>query len=284
MKISVKLITHALLSAALMLTAAVPARAEVNDSDLGIHLRGALGGGRVYLGYVSYSNSTGDVGAGPGVTLNVAAMLAYKFIGVEGNMLVGTIGDLEWKDEDAGGVEHTYESTGSGYYSILDLKLGFNLFREEGDMGYTFIYAGPRLWKMERDQDSLKQGSIEVPTNNKYEAHGRGWIVGFRDFSTIGPNDSFAIVLQTGLFGGKAPVDNFEWSNVPQNLKTDQSLTFGGELAGGIALQNIGFSLVGGFRGEANVTTFKDPLAPADEESAFGLGNVTFFVEAGLQF
>ncbi len=49
MKISGRLIKHALLAAALMLTAAVPARAEVNDSDLGIHLRGALGGGRVYL-------------------------------------------------------------------------------------------------------------------------------------------------------------------------------------------------------------------------------------------
>ena len=283
MKISVKLITHALFSAALILTAALPARAEVNDSDLGIHLRGALGGGRVYLGYVSYGNSTGDVGAGPGATLNAAAMLSYMFIGVEGNMLVGTIGDLEWKDEESG-TEYTFTSTGSGVYSILDLKLGFNLFREKGDMGYTFIYAGPRLWTMKRNQDSLKKGSIEVPTNNKYEAHGRGWIVGFRDFSTIGPNDSFAIVLQTGLFGGKAPVDNFEWSNVPQNLKTDQSLTFGGELAGGIALQNIGLSLVGGFRAEANVTSFKDPAAPPDQESAFGLGNVTFFVEAGLQF
>ena len=284
MKIFGRLIKHALLSAALMLTAAVPASAEVNDSDLGIHLQGALGGGRVYLGYVSYSNSTGDLGAGPGATLNVAAMLAYKFIGVEGNMLVGTIGDLEWKDEDAGGVEHTYESTGSGYYSILDLKLGFNLFREEGDMGYTFIYAGPRLWKMERDQDSFKIDDVEALTQNKLEADGTGWIVGFRDFSTIGPNDGFAVVLQTGFFAGKAPVDDFKWENASQDLKTDQSITLGGELAAGIALQNIGFSLVGGFRGEANVTTFKDPLAPADEESAFGLGNITFFVEAGMQF
>lgn len=284
MKISGRLIEHALLSAVLMLAAAVPASAEVNDSDLGIHLRGALGGGRVYLGYVSYSNNTGDLGAGPGATLNVAGMLAYKFIGVEGNMLVGTIGDLEWEDEDLGGVERTYESTGSGYYSILDLKLGFNLFREEGDMGYTFIYAGPRYWKMERDQDSFKIDEVESLTQNKLEAEGVGWIVGFRDFSTIGPNDGFAVVLQTGFFAGKAPVDDFKWENASQDLKTDQSITLGGELAAGIALQNIGFSLVGGFRGEANVTTFKDPLAPADEESAFGLGNITFFVEAGMQF
>ncbi len=283
MKISGRLIKHALLSAALVLTAAVPAIAEVNDSDLAIHLRGALGGGRVYLGYVSYSNSTGDLGAGPGATLNVAAMLAYSFIGVEGNMLVGTMGDLEWKDEVAG-TEYTFTSKGSGVYSIFDLKLGFNLFREEGDMGYTFIYAGPRIWSMKRNQDSLKRDNTEFPTNKKYEANGSGWIVGFRDFSTIGSNDGFAIALQTGLFGGKAPVDDFEWENASQDLKTDQSITLGGELAAGIALQNIGFSLVGGFRGEVNVTTFKDPLAPADEESAFGLGNVTFFVEAGMQF
>ncbi len=283
MKISGRLIKRALL-AALVLTAAVPARAEVNDSDLGVYLRGALGGGRVYLGYVSYGNSTGDLGAGPGATLNLAAMLAYKFIGVEGNMLVGTIGDLEWKDEDLGGDEHTYTSTGSGYYSILDLKLGLNLFREEGDMGYTFIYGGLRYWRMVRAQDSLKEDENEVFTGTKLEAEGNGWIVGFRDFSTIGPNDGFAVVLQTSLFAGKAPVDNFKWNDAGQDLENNKSLTLGGELAAGIALQDIGFSLVGGFRGEANVTTFKDPAAPADEESAFGLGNITFFVEAGMQF
>ncbi len=93
----------------------------------------------------------------------------------------------------------------------------------------------------------------------------------FRDFSTIGSNDGFAIALQPASWR-KAPVDDFEWENASQDLKTDQSITLGGELAAGIALQNIGFSLVGGFRGEANVTTFKDPAAPADEESPSASG------------
>ncbi len=82
---------------------------------------------------MSYSNSTGDLGAGPGATLNVAAMLAYKFIGVEGNMLVGTMGILNgkmrWPEPSIRLPPRL------GVYSILDLKLGFNLFREEGDMG-----------------------------------------------------------------------------------------------------------------------------------------------------
>jgi len=108
--------------------------------------------------------------------------------------------------------------------------------------------------------------------------------VGFRDLSTIGPNDGFAIAIQTGLFFGKAPVDSFKIDGTSQNLKNKDSATVGGELAGGIALQNLGFLALGGFRGEVNATTFEDTAVSGDDESAFGFGNITFFVEAQLQF
>ncbi len=275
------LLKYTMMTTALVLTAALPARAVVNDSDLGMHRRGAVGGGAVFMGYNSYGSTIGDVGTGSGAMLNMAAMLAWKFIGVEGNIFVGSIGDLEW-DAELSGTKYTYTSKGSGSYMNLDLKLGFDLFREEGDMGYTFIYAGPRYWRMDRKQDSFEVNGMETPVDNTQEAKGSGWTVGFRDFSTIGPNDGFAVVLQTGLFAGTAPVDKLKWNNYTSDQKVDQSLTIGGELALGVALQNIGFSVVGGLRTEANVSVFKDPTT--DDESAFGLGNVMFFVEAGLLF
>ena len=181
----------------------------------------------------------------------------------------------------------TYKSTGSGYYTVFDLRLGARLFTEPGDMGYTYFYLAGRWWKTERNQDSVEVNGSETYDplyTGKREGNGKGWNIGYRDFSTFGPNNSFAIALQTGFFIGKAPVDEFKRDGQDENLTNDESISLGGELAGGVALQNLGFSVVGGFRGEINVTTFKDSAATGDDESVFGFGNITFFVEAGMQF
>ncbi|MFW5771101.1 MAG: hypothetical protein ACOCX9_06665 [Spirochaetota bacterium] len=286
MKKTGKLLMILFLAAAVSFAMAAPSQAEVNDSDLGLELRGALGAGQVLWGYVYYSSETGDFGTGPGGTINLAALLSYKFIGLEANILAGSTGDLEWTDEDDSGNEVDFKSKGSGSYSVLDLKLGLNLFREPGDMGHTFIYGGLRYWSTSREQDTLEADGNKIPEYSgvDLEGNGSGWIVGFRDLSTIGANDGFAIAIQTGFFFGKAPVDTFKVDGDEEDLTVNESATVGGELAGGIALQNLGFLALAGFRGEVNATTFDDSVAPSGEESAFGFGNITFFVEAQLQF
>jgi len=69
-----------------------------------------------------------------------------------------------------------------------------------------------------------------------------------------------------------------------QSYPVKDSLSPGMELDAGVAMQNLGFSVIGGFRGEINAATFKDSAAPTGDESIFGFGNIMLFVEAGMMF
>jgi len=69
-----------------------------------------------------------------------------------------------------------------------------------------------------------------------------------------------------------------------QSYPVKDSLSPGMEPGSGVAMQNLGFSVIGGFRGEINAATFKDSAALSGEESIFGFGNIMFFVEAGMMF
>ena len=47
-----------------MLVLSLPLAADVNDSDHHLSLRGSLGGGPLFWGYVSHGNSSADLGTG----------------------------------------------------------------------------------------------------------------------------------------------------------------------------------------------------------------------------
>jgi len=255
----------------------------INSGDHGLHLRGSLGAGQIFWGYISHGSSSGDLGTGPGAAINLAAMYNYSALGLEFNLLSGSVSDLEWKDED-GGTEYTYKSTGTGHYTVIDLKIGAKLFTEPGDMGYTYIFAGKRYWNSSRKQETIEWSSFKDTSTEERKAKGDGWIYGFRDFSTLGMDEGFAIAVQSGLFLGKAPVSKMSTDGADQSYPVKDSVSLGMELGAGVAMQNIGLSVIGGFRGEINATTFKDSAAPTDEESIFGFGNIMFFVEAGMMF
>ncbi len=256
----------------------------INSGDHGLHLRAALGAGQVAWGYISHGSGSGDLGTGAGAAVNLAAMYNYSLLGLELNIMSGNIGDLEWTDKDNLEIERDYKSTGSGSYSVIDLKLGAKLFTEQGDMGYTYIFAGKRFWSTERDRDTIEVDGVKYSSSEKREAEGDGWIIGYRDFSTFGWDDGLAIVFQSGLFFGKAPVSEMSTDGVDDDYPEDESVSLGGELGAGVAFQNIGLSVVGGLRGEINATSFNDSSAPSGEESVFGFGNFVFFVEAGMMF
>lgn len=258
--------------------------ATVNEGNHGLQLRGGIGGGKVLWGYINQGGSSGDLGTGEGATINLSAMYNYSFFGIDAGILSGNIDNLEWSDKDPAGNNHEYKSTGSGTYTIFDIKFGAKLFTEPGDMGYTFIYFGKRYWETKRSQDSVEVDGFKFLTSKKMEASGDGWIYGFRDFSTIGWDEGLAIVIQTGFYLGKAPVNKLKDNGAEVTYPVKESITFGGELAAGLALQNIGFSVVGGLRGDINLSTFKDSAATAEDESIFGFGNYMFFIEAGMMF
>jgi hypothetical protein len=256
----------------------------INSGNQGLHLRGALGAGKIFWGYISYGSGSGDLGTGEGANMNLAALYNYSILGVEANFQTGNISNLKWTDKDSSNIEHHYTSTGSGDYTIFDLKLGAKLFTSAGDMGYTYFFVGKRFWNTTRKQDSLEYDGVKYASSSERKAKGDGWIFGYRDFSTLGSNNGLALAIQSGLFFGKAPVSKMSTDGVDNTYPVKSSVSIGGELGAGIALQNLGFSVIGGFRGEINVTTFNDSSAPASKESVFGFGNALFFVEAGMMF
>lgn len=279
-----KFIKISLAAAYIILFLASVSYSEVNDGNHGFHLRGGIGAGNLYWGYLNQGGNTADLGEGNGDgAIYFSAMYNYKYLGIEASLMSGNISDLEWKDT-TGSTEYTYKSTGTGSYTAVDLKLGAKLFAEPGDMGYTYIYGGMHYWSTERTQETIEFAGTKTTADKKYKGNGSGWIIGFRDFSTIGWDKGLAIVIQTGLYGGKAPADKFSQDGVEVTYGVKQAYTLGGELAAGIALQNIGLSIVGGVRGHADISVFDDSAASGEDESVFGFGNLMFFVEAGIMF
>ncbi len=256
----------------------------INSGNHGLHLRGALGAGKIFWGYIDHGSGSGDLGTGSGAIINLAAMYNYSILGLELNLFSGNIDELEWNDKNSSGVPINYTSQGSGNYTVFDFKFGTKLFTEPGDMGYTYLYAAKRFWSSERKETSRELNGAPATSSETRKAEGDGWIFGYRDFSTIGAGEGLAFVLQSGFFAGKAAVTSMTANGAKVSKPVNESLNLGAELAMGVAFENTGFSVVGGFRGDINFTTFKDPAAPVGEESIFGFGDVAFFIEAGMMF
>ncbi len=255
------------------------------DKDWGFHLRGSLGAGKIFWGYISHASGSGDLGTGAGGIINLAALFNYSAFGLELNILSGNIDELEWTDTNSSNVTSNYNSTGTGNYTVTDFKAGAKLFTEPGDMGYTYFYGGLRFWSSERSEESRSVNGVTQPSQQQTrKAKGNGWILGYRDFSTFGWDDGLAIVFQTGFYFGKSPVKKMSTDGADQTLPVKSSFNIGGEVGAGVAFQNIGLSVIGGMRGDINATSFKDPAAPVGEESIFGFGGYMFFIEAGYAF
>ena len=258
---------------------------EINSSNHGLHLRFAPGAGAIFRGYLLQGNETGDIGSGQTGAINLAALYNYSLPGIEVNVFSENIGDLDSSPANSD-VDGSGKSTGTGFYNIFDFKLGAKLFTEQDDMGYTFIYLGKRFWNSKRTAKTWKWDGVKRPAC-KYKAEGDGWIFGFRDFSTINISDNFDIVIQSGLFLGKAPVTKLSVNQIDLGVIVNKSYNTGGELAAGAAFKNIGLSIVGGIRAELNFTTFHNYSTWDDwdeNESSFYAGNALFFIEAGMMF
>jgi len=244
-----------------------------------------LGAGNVYWGYISHGFGNGKLGSGAGGCVNFAALYNYKFVGVEAGFLSGDMDDLKGWDEDDSAYEYKYRSIGTGHYNVSDFKFGVKVFTEAGDMGYTFFYLGRRYWNSERKQDIIKWDTLETEFNVKVKSKGDGWIIGYRDFSTIGKDNRTAMfVFQSGFFLGKAPCSKLIIRGEDLAYHADTPFTVGAELGAGAAFPKTGLSVIGGLRGEINITRFKNPNLPEYKKPVFGFGNMVLFIECGLMF
>ena len=208
-------------------------------------------------------------------------MANFSLIAIHSQLYYVTLTDLEWDQEEAG-VEHKYKTEGSGNYWTWDGTVGIKALTEEGDMGYTHIYVGFRIWKVLREEDTKTLNGV---SNSSYppvkqEMVGNGFIVGIRDFSTL-PLGPVALALQTGLWLYKAPVSTLKQNDTEINTTADQNIGFGFEIGGGLAFEDLGLAAIVGLRMDVQATKIKyfnviDAVA--------GAGYAQFFFAVSKEF
>lgn len=229
---------------------------EVNSTDTGILVNGAISTGGVIFGVVGNTTNSGNLGTGSGSGFHFGAMANFNMLAIGIAYSGVNYSSLEW-DEEISGVDYKMKSEGNGRYWTFDFIFGAKMFTEAGDMGYTLPYIGYRFWRVNRNQEDVTRNGIPYPAGNiEWELVGKGWLFGIRDFSTVSLGD-FAIVLQSGLWLYNAPMFTLKSNGNEINMTTDQSFGLGFEIGLGVAMENMGLSVVGGIKMDLQATKFK---------------------------
>jgi len=246
-------------------------QSSVNSTNMSVMVYGGIG-----YGNSEYGESIGDditlvtgVGKDSAYALEFGSLINYSFIAAQLNFTGVQLNDL--KSDIA-------TEYGDGYYITIDATAGLKLFTEQGDMGYTYLYGGFRYWQLTRNVDQI---GTAPNSDYKEEFSGKGWIVGFRDYSTF-PVSSFSIVLLTGLNFYSAPIDKdkYEGSNVSFSVSENEGAAY--ELGLGVAFEEIGLSVVASVRGDFNAVVYK--VDGATDSIVFGAGYTQFFLTLTKDF
>ncbi len=245
------------------------------DNLFGIVLQAGAGYKETMFGFIGGSDSSSDLGTGPGGGYDVSAMFNISIAAVKFGYSYSAFDTMEW-NETVSGVEHSYKSYGDGHYSTLDILLGLKVFKESDDMGYTYFFGGFRSWEAIRNVDYREVDGVRVSdSGSNIELAGSGWIAGFQDFSTY-PVAFFSIVLQTGFTFSQAPFDSLKSGDAEIETNNEATLGLGFNIGLGVAFEDIGLSAVAGYRTDVNATSFELSILP-DETYVAGAGYGLFF-------
>jgi len=263
----------AVIAAVILVIPAYSQEAPVNSTDSSLVLFGGLGYGDSIYGVFESSDPQEAQGLeyGPGLGFEFGAMFNYSIFAA--GLIYNSI--LYNNMETTSGPD--YETYGGGSYRTLDVTLGLKAFTETGDMGYTYFYGGFRYWKAIRDVDFTVLNSFpQSDSSFKDELSGKGWSIGFRDYSTF-PVSSFSIVLQTALMYYNAPFEKGkrDGQNIP--IKQSECIGLGAELGLGVAFEDIGLSVVAGLKNDDNGTVFKY-VGGSGASYVLGVGYSQFFL------
>lgn len=246
---------------------------DVNSTSAGILVNGGISTGGVIFGVIYNTTSQGELGTGSDNGFHFGAMANYNMLAIGIAYSGVNYSSLEW-DEEISGVEYKMKSEGEGKYWTFDFTFGAKMFTEAGDMGYTFPFIGYRFWKATRNQENVtRNGTSYSAYNVEYELAGKGWIFGIRDFSTL-PLDGLSIVLQSGLWYYNAPMFTLKSNGNEIYTTSEESIGFGFEIGLGVAMENIGLSVVGGLKMDLQATSFKVLFLDA----VAGAGYAQFFL------
>lgn len=260
---------------------ALPVQAQVNSGDFGLVLEGGVGTGATMYGVIlnTTDSSSSTLGQGPGSSVNLRAMANFNIVALHSQFNYATLTDLEW-DEEVGGTTHKFKTEGSGHYWTWDGTIGVKALTEEGDMGYTHLFVGFRLWQVLREEDKRTLDGVTQPLTPKQEMIGNGFIIGIRDFSTF-PLGPVSLALQTGLWVFKAPMSTFKVDDNEVPTTVDQNIGFGFEIGGGLAFEDLGLSALVGLRMDVQATEIK---AWNIIDAVAGAGYAQFFFAVSKEF
>lgn len=262
---------------------AIPLQAQVNSGDFGLILNGGVGAGSSMYGVVlnTSNDSSSTLGVGPGKSFNAGFMANFNIIAIHSQLYYVTLTDLEW-DQDVSGTETKFKTEGSGHFWTWDGTVGIKALTEEGDMGYTHIFVGFRIWKVLREEDTKTLNGATNPLYPPYkqELSGNGFIVGIRDFSTL-PLGPVSLAIQTGLWLYKAPLSTFKQNETEIDTTADQNIGFGFEIGGGLAFEDLGLAAIVGLRMDVQATEIKLPL---NIDAVAGAGYAQFFFAVSKEF
>lgn len=260
---------------------ATPVQAQVNSGDFGLVLEGGVGAGATMYGVIlnTTDSSSSTLGKGPGSSVNLRAMANFTIVALHSQFNYATLTDLEW-DEEVSGTTHIFKTEGSGHLWTWDGTIGVKALTEEGDMGYTHLFVGLRLWKVLREEDKRTMDGVNQSPTAKQEMVGNGFIIGIRDFSTL-PLGPVSLALQTGLWVYEAPLSTFKEDGNEVPTTADQNIGFGFEIGGGLAFEDSGLSALVGLRMDVQATEIKflnvfDAVA--------GAGYAQFFFAVSKEF
>lgn len=261
----------------------VPAQAEVNSGEFGLILNGGVGTGASMYGVVlnTTNDSSSTLGSGPGRSFNFGFMANFSLIAIHSQFYYATLKDLEW-EQDVSGTEYKFKTEGSGHFWTWDGTVGIKALTEEGDMGFTHIFVGFRVWKVLREEDTKTLNGATNPLFPpvKQEMVGNGFILGIRDFSTL-PLGSVSLALQTGLWLYKAPLSTFKQDGTEIKTTADQNIGFGFEIGGGLAFEDIGLSTIVGLRMDIQATEIE---YAGLIDAVAGAGYAQFFFAVSKEF
>jgi hypothetical protein len=244
----------------------MPAQAQVNSGEFGLILNGGVGAGSSMYGVIlnTTNDSSSTLGVGPGKSFNAGFMANFNIIAIASQFNYVTLTDLEWEQQGT-----TIKTEGSGHFWTWDGTIGIKALTEEGDMGYTHIYVGFRIWKALREEDSR---TPNIGSFSKQEMVGNGFIAGIRDFSTL-PLGPVSLALQSGLWLYKAPLSTLKQDGTEQDTTADQNIGFGFEIGGGLAFEDLGLATIVGLRMDVQATEIKI----FTQDAVAGSGYAQFF-------
>ncbi len=252
----------------------VPAQAQVNSGDFGLILNGGVGTGASMYGVILSTTDSSTLGIGPGSSFNLGFMANFSILAIHSQFYYATITDLEWEQQG-----QTYKTEGSGHVWTWDGTVGIKALTEEGDMGYTHIFVGFRIWQAVREEDKRTVADNSQTPSAKQEMTGNGFIIGIRDLSTL-PLGPVSLALQTGLWVYKAPLSTFKIGGNEFKTTADQNIGYGFEIGAGLAFEDIGLSTIVGLHLDVQATE----IVLVGIDALAGAGYAQFFFAVSKEF